>query len=183
MLKDPSVYQKKIAKLLEKKTVVDEDYVARKLHVTDSRAEAIMIRLPDDGEVETFMGSYLAEVAKKNGFWIKTPKSIYCTLRGQKEEAVKQKIVEILEGNIKIENAKIDQEIARLKGKKPYPYVDSIMELLPEAQAGSDRVYNFVLNEMDTRMRQKIRLVEGLIEKVESTRSAVENFKGNKLNE
>ena len=179
-------YEAKLVNLLkEDKSILEEKEVARKLNISPIRASSLMSHIEEYGDIETFAGDEVYETAKDNGIFITRPKEFYCTLKGNKESAIREKVIEIIQGKINEDNERINLEIDRLSGEKPYPILEKVEKLLddvaclkqPDKMACYNNVYNFILDDLDRKFCVRRGLVKRSINQVEIDKDNLENFK------
>ncbi|OGI12305.1 hypothetical protein A3K64_03205 [Candidatus Micrarchaeota archaeon RBG_16_36_9] len=149
--------------------------LSRMIGLTLSQTDTLVNHMLKDGEIDYISSSRLREMALLNHNMEITPKGVFFALKGRTEKAAVNKLMDIVRGNIRYEDRKIDIETRGLTGDTSYPKVDKVMKLLTEA--GSEDVYKFLMDEVDKKMRHNIRNVEAMIDKREALKTKLDGIK------
>lgn len=113
-----------------------------------------------------------------NGFQRRFDKSklvpdYYYTLKGKKDEAVKNKVAQTLKEHIKDAKIQVSEGIEELGGRKPYSFLDEVMNFMTSK---SSEFNNSLLKEFDRRMKKSLKKLKEGVDYVESAKEMLERI-------
>jgi hypothetical protein len=160
-----SEIENKLVQILEKEKIIDERGMAERLDIPMCRVRKVMNSLYGSKQLSPISYDQIEEYARQNtNLSVRTFSRNYCSLRCHETEAIKTYIMQQARENTDYYENQIDAKIAGLSGKMPYPFIDEAADVLCQAEEADKALGDFVLKELDRRMKDRIKKTEKLID-------------------